>query len=257
MSLGVIGNPTPPTDQAREEERDRRLRHRICFLLDSGSLCLFALFAIHLLPVLMESKPTQAAWQGTLVATIDQEAILAFVGFVLMHLAAFLNPKKQILRKRLRQVRHLAVVACVGFLLLIPIQLASSLQAFRAIQAKQSENAEMVNRLLQIRESIFKATSNQALNARLVALAEPELSLRQKEMRLVDLQRELLKENDQRQAIFTRVTKQESTSASPFVEMITRVAGMLGWCAAFAAGAVPWGSKKALLERLRPRYQRT
>jgi hypothetical protein len=44
---------------------------------------------------------------------------------------------------------------------------------------------------------------------------------------------------------------------SPCTLMISRVASMLTWCAAFAAGAVPWGSKKALLERLRPQFQRT
>ncbi len=242
----------------REEERDRRLRHRICFLLDSGAICLFILFLIHLLPVLMESKPTQADWQGKFVETIDQEAILAFIGFVLLHLAVYLNPKKQILRKRLRQFRHLAVIACVGFLLLIPVQLASSLQAFRALQVKQTDNAALVNHLVQVRESIFKATSNQALNARLIALAEPELSPRQKIMPLPDLQKELLLDNDLRQAVFTRGNrKEDGSSMSPLTLLITRVASMLAWCAAFAAGAVPWGSKKPMLERLRPKFQRT
>jgi hypothetical protein len=206
----------------------------------------------------MEGKPSQAEWQGLFVATMDREAILAFTGFILIHLAAFLNPKKQILRKRLRQIRHLAVLACVGFLLMIPIQLASSLQAFRAIQVKQSDNAAMVNRLVQVRESIFKATSSQALNARLIALAEPELSPRQKSLPLAALQKELLMENDQRQAVFTRESKnEEAPSGSPFTLMITRIASMVGWCAAFSAGAVPLGSKKALLERLRPKFQRS
>jgi hypothetical protein len=254
----MVVNPQGVSDAAREEERDRRLRHRICFLLDSGALCLFVLFLIHLLPVLMESKPAQAEWQAKFVETMDQEAILAFLGFVLLHLAVYLNPKKQILRKRLRQLRHLAVVACVGFLLMIPVQLASSLQAFRAVQVKQSDNAALVNRLLQVRESIFKATSKEALNARLIALAEPELSPRQKTLRLADLQRELLMDNDQRQAVFTSGNRKEETSSlSPFTLMISRVASMLVWCAAFAAGAVPWGSKKALLERLRPQFQRS
>ena len=252
----VVTSPGVPV-ALREDERDRRLRHRICFLLDSGSLCLYALFVFHLLPVLMESKPADAEWQGKFVATMDQEAVLAFLGFLLAHLAVYINPKKQILRKRLRQIRHLAILACVGFLLMIPMQLASSLQAFRAIQIKQNDNAAMVNRLVQIRESIFKATNNQALNSRLIALAEPELSPRQKTLPLNELQKELLIENDQRQAIFTKTSREETSRISPFALMLSRVASMVGWCAAFAAGAVPWGSKKALLERLRPNFQRT
>lgn len=250
---------TPPQvrETAREDERERRLRHRICFLLDSGSMCLLTLFLIHLLPVFMESNLTQADWQGEFVATMDREGLLAFMGFVMLHLAAYLNPKKQILRKRLRQIRHLAVIASFGFLLLIPVQLASSLQAFRAIQTKQSDHAAQVNRLIQVRESIFKATSNESLNSRLMALAEPELSPRQKSKRLADLQKELLLENDERQAVLTKIIKQEASSKSPLTQMISRVASMVGWSAAFAAGAVPWGSKKALLERFRPKFQRT
>jgi hypothetical protein len=246
----MVVNPPGQGDAAREEERDRRLRHRICFLLDCGSLCLFALFLINLLPILVESKPMQPLWQGQFVEGVERQGVLAFLGFVMLHLAVLLNPKKQALRKRLRQVRHLAVIATIGFLLLIPLQLASSLQAFRVVQIKQNDNAAQVTRLMQVRESIVKSKSRQELDLRLQAFSEPGLSPLQQSRDLPALQRELLGENDNRQAWLTKTIKEDTSHYSPLTLLITRVASLLGWSGAFAAGAVPWGSKKTLLERI-------
>jgi hypothetical protein len=246
----MVFTQTTPGESAREEERDRRLRHRICFLLDFGSLSLFALFVVHLLPVLVESKLMQPLWQGQLVELIERQAILAFLGFVLLHLAVLLNPKKQSLRKRLRQVRNLAVIASIGFLLLIPMQLSSSLMAFRAVQIRQGDTAAQVTRLMQVREAIVRAKTSQDLDLGLRAFSEPGLSTVQKSKNLPDVQQQLLRDNDERQIQLTEIINAETSSYSPLSVMISRVVSLLAWSAAFGAGAVPWGSKKTLLERL-------
>jgi hypothetical protein len=237
-------------ESAREEDRDRRMRHRICFLLDLGSSCLFALFVLHLLPVLVESKPMQPDWQGQVVEIVERQAILAFLGFVLLHLAVLLNPKKQALRKRLRQVRHLAVIGSIGFLLLIPMQLSSSLMAFRAGQIRQGDTATQITRLMQIRDSILRAKTNQELDLGLNAFSEPALSPAQKTTDFMDVQRELVQDYDRRQAVLTQSMKDETSRYSPLILMLSRLATLVAWSAAFGAGAVPWGSKKTLLERL-------
>ncbi|MEB3316684.1 MAG: hypothetical protein VKO39_00860 [Cyanobacteriota bacterium] len=244
----VVNPPVQKIDNL-EEERDRRLRHRICFLLDSGSLCLFALFLIHLLPVLVESNPMQPEWQGQFVETVERQGIFAFLGFVLLHLASFLNPKKQRLRQRLRLVRHLAVIATAGFLLLIPLQLASSLQSFRTLQIKQDDQAAQVTKLMQIRESILRAENSKDLHLRLLAFSEPGLSEAQKAKDFQDLRKDLLAENDDRQFLLTKSIKEQTSYYSPLTLLISRVLSLLAWATAFAAGAVPYGSKKALLER--------
>ncbi len=231
----MVVNPPGQGDPAREEERDRRLRHRICFLLDCGSLCLFALFLINLLPILVESKPMQPLWQGQFVEGVERQGVLAFLGFVMLHLAVLLNPKKQALRRRLLQVRHLAVIATIGFLLLIPLQFASSLQAFRAVQIKQNDNDAQVTRLMQVRESIVKSKSKQELDLRLQAFSEPGLTPPQQTRDLTALQRELLRENDNRQAWLTNIIKEDTSHYSPLTLMISRVASLLGWSGAFAA----------------------
>jgi hypothetical protein len=239
-----------PENRLDEEERVRRLRQRICFLLDAGSCCLFALFLIQLLPILIESKPTDPDWQGLLVAQFVQQGVLAFLGFVLLHLAVFLNHKKQHLRRRLRNARHLALAASIGFILLIPLQLASSLQALRTVQLKRSDNAAQVTRLMEIRELILKAQSSQDINYRLKSLLEPELPPEQQVMKLSDLQTVLLRENERRQSLLAPLIRDEVGQFSPLALMISRVAAAVAWSAAFAAGAVPFGSKTTLLESL-------
>jgi hypothetical protein len=246
----MVFTEASPAESAREEERDRRLRHRICFLLDLGSWSLFALFVVHLLPVLVESKPMQPEWQGQVVEVIERQAILAFLGFVLLHLAVLLNPKKQSLRKRLRQIRHLAVIASIGFLLLIPMQLSSSLIAFRAGQIRESDTAAQVTRLMQIRDSILRAKTTQELDLGLNAFSEPGLSPTQKTKNFVDVQRELVQDTDNRQAILTQSIKEDTSRYSPLILMLSRLAALVAWSAAFGAGAVPWGSKKTVLERV-------
>jgi hypothetical protein len=234
----------------RGDDRDRRLRHRVCFLLDVGSLCLFALFLIHLLPLLMESKPLHAEWQGQAVETMEQRGILAFLGFILLHLAVLLNPRKQTLRRRLRQVRHLAMLAVLGYLLLIPLQLASSFTSFSTLQMDRNEKASQVTRLMEVRELINRSKNNQDLNLRLRVSREPGLSAEQKTMDFGELRQELLRENDLRQGLLVPKIKDNSKQLSALALMVSRLAAALGWSVAFAAGAVPWGWRRPLLEGL-------
>ncbi|MFN9621934.1 MAG: hypothetical protein ACK587_03710 [Cyanobacteriota bacterium] len=161
-----------------------------------------------------------------------------------------LNPKKQALRKRLRQFRHLAMIACFGFLLLIPMQLSSSLLTFRAAQARQNDISAQVVRLLQVRESIMRAKTTTDLDLGLKAFSEPGLTPAQKTKGFVAAQRDLLQDNDQRQALLSKSIKEDTSRFSPLILMISRVASLLAWSAAFGAGAVPWGSKKTMLERV-------
>jgi hypothetical protein len=209
-----------------------------------------ALFVVHLLPLLVESKLMQPVWQGQFVEVIERQAILAFLGFVLLHLAVLLNPKRRALRNRLGQVRHLAVIAAIGFLLLIPLQMASSLQAFRAGQIQQGDRSTQVTKLMQVRGTIIRAKTIQELDLGLRAFSQPALSPRQKARNVLDVQRELLRDNDDRQSQLSQMIKYDNSNYSPLSILISRVASLLAWSAAFGAGAVPWGSKKTLMERI-------
>lgn len=236
----------------QEEQRDRRMRHRICSLLDAGSFCLFAVFLARLIPVLVESKPLVPEWQGTFVASLIDGGLLAFMGFVSLHLAVLCNPKKQPLRQRLHKVRNYAVIATTGFLLLIPLQLASSLDAMKTLQIEKLQLLSETNRLSDLRLFIEKADSPQALQGRLQALSEPLLTPEQLSMSLPELRSTLLQENDEKQRQLANLVSEGTGtgSFSPLTLLISRVGSALGWAFGFASGAVPWGARTTLLERV-------
>ncbi|MEB3335341.1 MAG: hypothetical protein VKP70_10185 [Cyanobacteriota bacterium] len=249
----MVNSQTLGGDSEREGERDRRLRHRICQLLDVGSLCLFAIFLVQLLPLIIESKPMQPLWQGQFVEVTLNQSLLAFVGFVLLHLAVLLHPNKQPLRARLRQVRHLAVIATVAFLLLIPLQLASSYQEFRAERQWQQQQAAEATRVIELRDWFSRATTTKEIDLRLQAGARTGLSPEQLKMPLPQLQEELLKAAYQRQATLKPIERPLAGGLSPLMLLLKRVGGAVGWALAFSAGAVPWGTKTTLFERLQRR----
>lgn len=250
----MVPNEPVLQDPFRGDDRDRRLRHRICFLLDVGSLCLFALFLLHLFPLLVESKPMQAAWQGLVVERLGQEGILAFMGFILLHLAVLLNPRKQPLRHRLRLVRHLALLASLGYLLLIPLQLASSFHAFTAVHVERNQKGSQLTQLMEMRELIIKSKSDKDLDRQLKSRQESGLSPVQKTKDFADLQRDLISENDSQQALLAPKSN-DSRQLSVLTLMISQVGSALMWAVAFAAGAVPWGSRRTLLESLSRRQR--
>ena len=232
------------------EKRDRRLRHRICFLFDTGSLCLLAIFALHLLPVLIESRPLQADWQGIFVATVVDHAPEAFLGFVLLHLAVLINPRKQPLRQRLRLVRHFAVFATVGFLLLIPLQAVSSASQMRTLKTDQMDFLAQTQRLTELRQFIQQTNSAIGIEQRLRAMSEPGLTSEQRSMNLAELRSSLLRSNQDQQAVLARLLQAGSGNFAPLTLMISRMGLALGWAFAFGAGAVPFGARSTMLERV-------
>lgn len=249
----MLPSPSLQAESAREDERERRLRHRISQLMDGGSLALFAIFGSQLLPIVIESKPLQPPWQGQFVETLLNQSVLAFLGFAFLHLAVLLHPNKQPLRTRLRQVRHLAVVATVAYLLLIPLQLSSSIQEFRAERRLQQLHAAQATRLIEIRDWFQQAKTTTEIDQRLQAVSEPGLTPEQLKMSLPQLQDQLQKETLRRQGLLEPLDQKKPGGLSPLMLLIKRVGSSVGWAAAFAAGAVPWGTKTTLLERLQKR----
>jgi type II secretory pathway pseudopilin PulG len=249
----MVHSQTGVGESAREEERDRRLRHRISQLMEVGSLCLLAIFVFQLLPIVIESKPMQPLWQGQFVEVLLNQSVLAFLGFVLLHLAVLLHPNKPLLRTWLKQVRHLAVLATVAYLLLIPLQLSSSLQEFRAERRLQQLHAAQTTRLIEMREWFLQAKTTTDIDQRLLAASEPRLTPEQLKMTLPQLQEQLQKETLQRQGMLKPLDEEKPGGLSPLMLLLKRVGSSLGWSLAFSAGAVPWGTKTTLFDRLQRR----
>jgi hypothetical protein len=236
-----------------EEQGSRSSRRRFRLLLDGGSWALFLIFLVRLLPILMEFDPRDPAWQGQMIDLLVDQGLIAFLGFVLLHMAAFVQPKNEALRRRLRLVRRLAVIAVLGYLLLVPLQVLSSFSQLTEARARKEKFFSQSSRLTEIRETLQQAKTVQDVNVRLQSLLEPELTIEQSSLPLPELRKALLKANDLKQAELSRRLKQNDNSLDSFVLVISRIGSALGWALAFAAGAVPWGTRSTLLERLRRR----
>lgn len=222
-------------------------------LLDGGSLALFAIFLARLIPLLLGANPMDPTWQDQFVDLLVTQGLLPFLGFVLLHLAVFLQPQHDRLRRRLRLVRRLAVPVVIGYVLLVPLQFSSSYMELSTAQSRQKKYQVQSAQLTEIREAIQEAASIQDLNVRLQSLLQPELSSEQLNQQLPALRKTLLKANDTQQQQVTRQLMKNSADVDSFASVISRVGSALGWAFAFACGAVPWGSRSTLLERWRRR----
>jgi hypothetical protein len=238
---------------SQEENTSSRASRRFRLLLDGGAFALFAIFLLRLLPLLIEFNPLSSSWQAELVTTLVNQGLLAFLGFVFLHFAVFLQPRHDLLRQRLRLARRLAVIPVVGYLLLAPLQLASSFGDLSTARSQKAQYLERSARLSEIREAVQRASSSQDLNVRLQSLLEPGLTGDQWKMSLPELRKSLLKSNEVKQEEMTRLVKANSDHIESLPLVISRVGSALVWAFAFASGAVPWGHRSTLVERMRRR----
>ncbi|MFN7678828.1 MAG: hypothetical protein ACK5QW_09595 [Cyanobacteriota bacterium] len=228
----------------------RRLRRRVSLVLDGGSLALFVIFIAQLIPTLLLINPASNAWQDQFADVLIKEGALAFLGFVMIHLACLLQPNLFGLRRRLSLVRRLAVLAVLGYILLVPMQLTSAFATSMANRAKRTNYLQQITRLSEVRESIQRATNLRDLDLRLQSLFEPALTPQQSSMGLVELRRTLLRVNQERQLENTRLMKELSINQDFVGPMLSRCVSAMGWALAFATGAVPFGMRSSLFERM-------
>jgi hypothetical protein len=252
-SVSEASFDSDPNALSQDEQSSSRSGRRFRLLLDGGSLALFLIFLARLLPLVIGFNPLNAEWQSEVVTVFTNEGLLAFLGFVLLHLAVFIQPRHDRLRQRLRMVRRLAVIPVVGYLMLVPLQLTSSFVQLSAVQSQKVQYLNRSSRLSEIREAVQQASSSQDLNVRLQSLLEPELTSEQWRMGLSELRKTLLKSNDVKQEDVARLLKNNSENLDPFAIVVSRVGSALGWALAFAFGAVPWGHRSTLAERMRRR----
>jgi len=94
---------------------------------------------------------------------------------VLLQLAVVLNPDSNRLRRRRDRFCRLALVAALGFVLLIPLQLASSWGSLNLLASGQNQQRLQGLAVIgQLRQAISTASSHQDLARRLASLPIPQ-----------------------------------------------------------------------------------
>lgn len=139
------------------------------------AFALLMVFAATVLNAALPLRLVDPRWLQGLIQALLSQGFLPLIALVLLQLAAVLNPESSRLRRRRDRFSRLALVAAVGFALLIPLQLISTWGSLN--QQASGQNQQRLQGLAvigQLRQAISAATSHQDLASRLAALPIPQ-----------------------------------------------------------------------------------
>jgi len=151
------------------------LADRLAFM----AIALFVIYLITLLASILPVRLLDTAWQLRFITASLDSATGPLVALGLLHLAAYLDPDNPTLQRRRSGLARLAILAVIGFLLIVPLQAYAGWQSVataRANAARRLSAATSTFDLLQ--ETITTATSLDNLQARLQAMQTPSLGIR-------------------------------------------------------------------------------
>lgn len=150
--------------------RDLRIRRADRPDLALRLWCLtWVLLALYLGALLRAGYPFRLddpAWLEAIIAALINNGLLPLLALVFLNLAIVLKPASQRLRRRRRALSRLALVAALGFVLLIPLRMANHWLALQ--HARQPDGAS--TELMVLDAGLVLAPSCLALAAGFVVL---------------------------------------------------------------------------------------
>jgi hypothetical protein len=162
------------------------------------ALFFILLFGVQVMGSLIPWRPLDPAWQWSVANAVLNQGMLPLLSLALLQALALLAPEDESIQRRRRLFSNLAVVAALGFLLLLPLQLNAGLRqqtAFLSTQRGRIATAEQ--RLVALRQAMNQATTTADLQKRFQALQGPTLSP-------LDLERPLPLIKAQLRSVFTQ-----------------------------------------------------
>ncbi|KEF40753.1 MAG: hypothetical protein ER33_15270 [Cyanobium sp. CACIAM 14] len=220
-----------------------------------GGACLLLVFLAF---VLADSLPLQLltpSWQLRFSNRLINTAPIALLGFVLLHLALYIEPSNGFLRARLVTARQGAIAVTFAFLLLVPLHSFATWRALAQAQGTQAmQRAVLDERVTMIRKAIEAAASPEDLQDRFSRLPgpRPQLPPAALALPLPELKRALLNELEKTQTRASeRITRPTPADFWALGQGWARVTiASLGYAVAFAAGAQKPGASLTLLQSL-------
>ena len=138
-------------------------------------VALLVIFTILLLAGLFPIKIIDPGWQLRVIRTLVNNGTIAVLGLVLISLAPVIHPTEKLKKRRLR-IANLAVIASIGYLLIVPLQgiaIWQGLSSFGISQARQLQAAK--DKIELIRKAVKESGNTAELQKRLQALPGPSL----------------------------------------------------------------------------------
>ena len=136
---------------------------------------LLVVFAATVLNAALPLRLVDPRWLQGLIQVLLSQGFLPLMALVLLQLAAVLNPERSRLRRRRDRFSRLALVAAVGFVLLIPLQLVATWGSLNQLASGQNQQRLQGLAVIgQLRQAVSAASSHQDLANRLAALPIPQ-----------------------------------------------------------------------------------
>ncbi|MCP9930878.1 hypothetical protein KBY82_08780 [Cyanobium sp. AMD-g] len=150
------------------------LARRLSFI----SMAMLVIYAARVATTAFPFKPFDILWQLTISSALIETAAIPLLGLGLLHLASYLDPADEALAKRRDGLARWAILAVLGFLLLIPLQASASWNTVATARGRVTTQQQTANRnFALVREAISAAISPEDLQARLQSLQSPELDI--------------------------------------------------------------------------------
>lgn len=210
-------------------------------VLNGAASCLFIVFAITALTLVLPLDPTNPSWQLRLVGGVINGAPLALVGFVLLHGAAHLDPHHARHAVRLATARQRALLAAIGFVVLVPLQAAAiwtllSADADQLAQRRATTEATFVT----LRGAVQRAGTPEALQLEMRALRGPVISEQQIKLPIAALREQTLRTLARTESVMNQqLSGLDQKSIMELVQSGIRMGvSSLAFAFAFALGAV-------------------
>ena len=212
---------------------------------------LLVVFIAGILAQLLPPRLLDPSWQLRLCGVMAETGVLPLMALGLVFLAAYLKPANQWLQASRVLVSRLAGVAAIGFLLLIPLQLAALAQASSRLDLRQQQQRQIgQERLHAIEQAITAAGSNAELNQRLQTLKAPPLPATELALPLPQLRRLLGERLLQTQSLLQRSFSRPArlSLSTLLLQALRGVLSNLAYGLAFAACSFGPKRQRSLLQ---------
>jgi hypothetical protein len=216
----------------------------------AASTALFVFFATVILNILFPMALLNPAWLLRLATSLIGHAYLPLIGLTLVHLGTYLHPKPSFEDLR-RSLSQWAVIASLGFLMLLPLQGWASWHLIKQNFSSLEQGLSAPQDPLQaIEKAITEAPDITSLQTQLTILRGPTIAPQDAQRPLPELKQLLLR--SLRQA---RANLQLKAKSSPdpriwvLIQDVIRFSiGAIAYAIGFAAFAKRPGSPITLLE---------
>lgn len=177
--------------------------------VSGGLLLVFLVSQLSQLPALRLLDPI---WQLRFAASMAENGLLPLMALGLLFLAAHLEPENPRAIRLRNTASRLALLAALGYLLLLPLQVSAIVEGRASLQLRYEWQRKQIEKRAQaLEQAIRSASSTGELNSQLTRLQAPILSASEQELPISELRPTLLSRLQQG----SRLAAQNITQSAP------------------------------------------